>query len=160
MNGATTDEVRFVTNSADIDEVVRHLEDCDKRFVPPLGTRVDIRLYAAKLLERAMRFEAWHNGRLIGLVAAYGNDRESGAVFITSVSVLDTWTGRGIASRLLQDCIGQACQLGMQRIVLEVSGDNQAAVAFYANHGFTTGNRAEQGIAGPLTMTLTLRNGS
>ena len=156
MNG----EILFATDRADIDEIVRHLRECDERFVPALSTRVDIGTYAAKLFDRAKRFEAWYNGQLIGLIAAYCNNRESGTALITSVSVLAAWAGRGTASRLLQNCIGQARQFGMQRIMLEVSNDNRAAIAFYAKHGFAAESRTESETAGILTMTLTLPNGS
>ena len=42
---------------------------------------------------------------LVGLVAAYCNASDRRLAFVTSVSVLPDWSGQGLASRLIKDCI-------------------------------------------------------
>jgi GNAT superfamily N-acetyltransferase/2-polyprenyl-3-methyl-5-hydroxy-6-metoxy-1,4-benzoquinol methylase len=117
-------------------QIAAHLRACDSAFVPPLSSRVNLVDYADKIAGRAQCFEAWANGELVGLVAAYCNAPENGAAFITSVSVLPGWHGRGIASRLMDDCIGHLRGRSFARVELEVVGGNAAAIALYRKHGF------------------------
>ena len=91
--------VEYLTNKASVAEIADHLLRCDTDFVPPLVGRVEITDYAKKIANMAMRFEAWAGGTLIGLVAAYCNHQESRIAYITSVSVLRAWMGKGIAAR-------------------------------------------------------------
>jgi ribosomal protein S18 acetylase RimI-like enzyme len=131
--------VVYEMNAAGVAEVAAHLQSCDTRFVPALSTRVDIDAYAQKIVDRAVRFEAWSDGALVGLVAVYANDAASGIAFITSVSVLDGWTGRGIGTRLMRDCVGHAQRHGFRKISLEVATEQRPAIGLYEKHGFGRG---------------------
>ena len=119
--------VEYLTNKASVAEIADHLLRCDTDFVPPLSGHVEIIDYAKKIADLAMRFEAWAGGTLIGLVAAYCNHQESRIAYITSVSVLRAWMGKGIAARLMGRCIEHAKASGMQQIGLEV---REAVVRF------------------------------
>lgn len=131
--------VHFRRNTASAAQIAEHLGRCDADFVPPLSARVDIGSYAEKIASKAMRFEAWADGLLLGLVAAYCNDREHGIAYITSVSVLKAWTGQGIAARLLDQCVEHALASGLQRVSLEVASDNAPAINLYEKSGFVAG---------------------
>lgn len=123
-------------NKASQREIAEHLLLCDADFVPPLSDRVDLNDYAQKIARKAMRFEAWSNDTLVGLVAAYCNDQMNHIAYITSVSVLKAWTGKGIATRLVHHCIEYARAMGMRQVRLEVACDNKQAVRLYAKSGF------------------------
>ncbi len=142
-------EPSYATNRAGAEEIGRHLRRCDAQFVPVLSGRVDIAPYAEKIAAHAMRFEAWAGDELIGLVAAYCNDAERRRSHITSVSVLEEYSGRGIASRLLRDCIEYAKLEGLAKISLEVAAEHRAAVRLYERCGFsaagTDGARPQDG---------------
>ena len=127
----------FRRNESTAKQIAAHLFACDVDFVPPLGGRVDIEAYAGKLAARADRFEAWAGGEMIGLVAAYCNDDRRAAAFITSVSVLSCWHGRGIASQLISLCIEYVQGLGYERLKLEVDSCNAAALGLYKRQGFS-----------------------
>jgi ribosomal protein S18 acetylase RimI-like enzyme len=142
-------------NHASETELARHLNACDADFVPHLSSRVQIVDYAKKLAAKATRFEAWSGDRLVGLVAAYCNDVETRIGHITSVSVCGDWTGKGIAAALMHQCVEHAEKSGMNRINLEVAGNNVAAVALYTKFGFVAGGEK----AGMIKMSLELRNG-
>jgi ribosomal protein S18 acetylase RimI-like enzyme len=92
--------------------------------------------YVKKIASKATRFEAWSGGTLIGLVAAYCNDQEKRIAYITSVSLLREWTGKGIAARLINQCIEHARGLGMRQIGLEVASNNTPAIKLYEKYGF------------------------
>lgn len=129
--------VEYGVNVATADEIAEYLQKSDADFVPPLSGRVEICDYARKIANHATRFEAWSAGTLIGLVAAYNNDFEARIAHITSVSVIREWTGKGIASRLVAQCIEHAEASGMRLITLEVARDNGPAIKLYEKYGFT-----------------------
>ena len=129
-------KIEFLLNKASESEIAEHLRACDGDFVPLLSGRVDINKYAQKIEKKAMRFEAWSGGTLIGLVAAYNNDMEMRIAYITSISVLKEWTRKGIATRLLRCCLEHAKSSGMQHVSLEVLGNNKLAIKLYENSGF------------------------
>ena len=128
--------IDFRMNQASATQVADHLRMCDADFVPSLGTRVDLEAYALKITANATRFEAWSGAELVGLVAAYDNNLASGVAHITSVSVLRTMTGQGVASRLVRECIGHVRSLGIGRIELQVADANSTAVALYRKFNF------------------------
>lgn len=147
-----SEAVELRANRAGVAELTAHLSRCDAAFVPPLSGRVAIDAYAQKMMDKAMRFEAWHAGELVGLVATYCNDPEKRTAFITSVSVLPSWQGRGIAAKLMAHCIDHVRGQGFGYIELEVDQRNLAAVTLYEKYGFATTR-----IGGTsLIMTMTL----
>jgi ribosomal protein S18 acetylase RimI-like enzyme len=123
-------------NEASEAEIAEHLLYCDASFTPPLTGRVEIRSYAHKIAGKATRFEAWADDTLVGLVAAYCNDNERRTAYITSVSVVKGWRGKGVASHLLEQCIVRARELGFACIELEVETRNIGAVKLYGRSGF------------------------
>ena len=123
-------------NRAGAAEVGAHLRACDTSFVPPLGERVDLDAYASKIVAQAERFEAREGDSLVGLVAAYCNDPARRTAFITSVSVLLSRQGHGVASRLLHECIAHVRLLGFEHLELEVDSRNVPAERLYLRLGF------------------------
>lgn len=126
----------FVKNRATVDEVALHLRQCALAFVPPLGSRVDITVYAEKLVRQAVRFEAWSSNDLVGLVATYFNNKSELIAFVSSVSVLPSHQGLGIASSLLAQCLECAKTGGFRYLELEVDGSNLNAINLYLKMGF------------------------
>jgi len=132
MNAA----IEYRLNETSAAQIAEHLSRCDADFVPPLSGRVKIEDYATKIASKATRFEAWSGSTLVGLVAAYCNDREKRVAFITSVSVLREWTGKGMAANLMSHCVEYAKASGMRQISLEVAADNSPAIKLYEDSGF------------------------
>ncbi len=128
--------VEFYFNHATQAEIVSHLSCCDIDFVPPLSARVEINSYAHKIIVSATRFEAWADGVLVGLVAAYCNDSERRTAYITSVSVLRGRKDEGIASYLLERCIMHVKILGFECLELEADSENYVAIRLYAKKNF------------------------
>ena len=135
-------------------QILAHLTDCGLRFVPPLGERVDLAEYAARLHARARCYEAWSDGRLVGLVAEYFDETQGGA-FVSNVSVEEAFLGQGIASTLLAHGIAQASAAGLGQVRLEVDRANAPARRLYEKHGF----RACPGGSEQVLMQLDLPGG-
>ena len=147
--------IDYLLNKASAAQIAEHLVLCDADFMPPLSGRVEIKDYAQKIAGKATRFEAWSGGTLIGLVAAYCNDQERRIAYITSVSVLKAWAGKGVAAHLMNQCIEHATASGLRQVSLEVASDNTTAIRLYERRGFITGN-----VTAPFVdMNLNLKSG-
>ena len=129
-------EVKFILSKATEEDIVNHLLHCDTDFIPPLSDRVDIDTYAHKITNKSMRFEAWDNEILVGLVAIYCNDSEHRIAYITSVSVLPEWQNKGIASQLIKQCVENVKSTSFELVELEVNSDNLAAIKSYEKNNF------------------------
>ena len=141
-------------NTATVQDIVGHLLLCDAYFSPPLSQRIDLNEYAGKIVDKAERFEAWSQDALIGLVAIYCNDPQREVTFISNVSVMPGWHGKGIGTRLLGQSIEYARQQGFARILLEVASASAAAISLYEKNDFLAIERSESLI----TMCLYLKN--
>ena len=129
-------EITYSLKTADAELIHAHLEECSDQFKPPLDEKVDIRTYSKKLFDRSLTFEAWSGQYLVGLIAAYFNDVETGSGYITSVSTAENYQGQGIATELMTRCINYAQQNRFDKISLEVSNENNEAIEFYKKFGF------------------------
>ncbi|HEY6489982.1 MAG TPA: GNAT family N-acetyltransferase [Terracidiphilus sp.] len=105
-----------------------------------MSSRVEIKAYAHKIYAHGLRFEAWAEGSLIGLVAMYCNRLHQPWAYITNVSVVlgASPPAAHIASQLLERGIGYLREHQFERVDLEVDRDNNRAVRLYERHGFVT----------------------
>ncbi|MBK9533048.1 MAG: GNAT family N-acetyltransferase [Chitinophagaceae bacterium] len=129
-------EINYKIQSADEKDVFTHLKKCKENFVPALDKTVNIADYSKKIVENSVTFEAWVNNDLAGLIAAYFNDPKNVAGYITNVSVLHDQAGKGLASRLLKNCISYAAENNFKEISLEVFYKNEKAIGLYQKNGF------------------------
>jgi GNAT superfamily N-acetyltransferase len=133
-------EAEFCTDRATEQQIAEHLALCDARFVPPLSNRVEIKQYAHKIYTHGVRFEAWAEGSLVGLLAMYCNDLPQRPAYITNVSVLEVSPPQAhIASRLLERAIEYLRECRFERVELEVNKSNNKAIRLYERHGFVVG---------------------
>ena len=146
--------IHFAFNESTLPDLLVHLQRADSSFMPPLSQRVDIPAYASKLLAKALRFEAWAEDELIGLVAVYA-DHERGQLFISNVSVEQAWQGQGIARKLMDPVLLHAKTSGIGTLSLEVNPDNQPAIRLYTTLGFeSVPDKTGASLTMSLTMTL------
>lgn len=129
----------YSRNRADEAALLAHLQAADAQFLPSLSSRVDLSDYAAKLHRWAERFEAWDGSELVGLVATYCNSPAS--AFVSSVSVLPSWQGCGVARELMHQCLLHVRQSGLTSVSLHVSPQAGAAVSLYRALGFAEESR-------------------
>ena len=142
MSTSTTNQEYPMTNitykikTATAEEIYFHLKECNANFIPPLDEKVDIQEYSKKLVDKSVTFEAWEDRILAGLIAAYLNDAEKKSGFITNVSTLKKYMGKGIASELMTRCIDYSKKHNFKEILLEVSEKNIEAIHLYTKNGF------------------------
>lgn len=128
--------IAFASGRSREGDILAHLQRCDTMFSPPLSGRVDLRAYAAKLAERAARFEAWHDATLVGLVAVYCDGPDGGEAFVSSVSVDPSFQRNGVARQLLQMAADHVRRLGFNALALEVDRRAAPAIRLYETLGF------------------------
>lgn len=129
-------DLKYSEGIASIQAIYSHLMQCNETFTPFLSERVDIQEYSIKIFERAVTFEAWSADTLVGLVAAYFNDSDAQTGYITSVSTLRSYMGKGIASKLINMSIEYARRSAFKRICLEAAQENSIAIRTYKECGF------------------------
>lgn len=125
----------YKVDTASFKDVENHLKACNDNFTPPLDEKVDITEYSKKIAEKAITFESWHAERLIGLVACYFNEPEKKG-FITNVSVLHEYGGKGIASILMKNSLMYAKENDFETVELEVNETSQNAISLYKKFDF------------------------
>lgn len=126
-------DLNYKIKTATIDEIYLHLLKCNSNFIPPLDTKVDLIHYSKKLHEKSVTFEFWDENLLTGLVSCYFNLEDA---FITNVSIIPKYNGKGIASKLMSSCIDYSIKKKIQEIKLEVSILNIKAIHLYYKFGF------------------------
>lgn len=127
--------IEYRTNTASQRQIASHFAACDALFLDQLNQRVEIEEYTVKIFKYAEKIEAWVGDELVGLIAMYENFENSFG-FITDVSVITEYKGKGIASKLLKSSIQHATDSDLSKIKLEVEEDNMAAISLYRKFGF------------------------
>ncbi len=129
-------DLKYTEGMAFEQEIYSHLMKCNENFIPPLEKKVNIQEYSTKIFEKAVTFEAWNGDTLVGLVAAYFNDPDGQTGYITSVSTISAYMGKGIASILVNLSIDYARKNGFRTIFLEVAKANDHSIKFYKKFQF------------------------
>ena len=122
--------LRVKTSSAA--DILNHFKLCGDIFYADLSSRADIYAYAEKIIEKAVRIEAWDGADLVGLLAFYNSDK---GTFITHFGVAENYAGHGLSSRLWEDALVKMENSDLIR--LEVEKSNARAITFYQKYGFT-----------------------
>ena len=116
--------------------VQQHLITCSNTFVPSLDSYVNVNEYSKKIFEQAILFTKFDGDKLVGLVAAYDNPTEQFG-WITNVSIDPEYSGKGIATELLNRCYKYFKTKKYFSIFLEVFVNNDKAIKLYIKQGFT-----------------------
>jgi ribosomal protein S18 acetylase RimI-like enzyme len=148
-----TNQIEYKISSATETQIKLHLFECSENFIPSLDSTVNISEYAQKIYSKAITFEAFCENVLVGLIAAYFNHEKKNAAFITNVSTNKQFSGRGIASKLMNNVIAYAVTLKSPKIILEVNKNNNSANKLYQNFSFVQVSEKEHF----LTLELNLK---
>jgi len=130
------EHIVYKTNTASLFQIEEHLNLCSDNFIEKLSERINIKEYSIKIKENAVTFEAWYNEQLVGLIACYANNIDSGIAFITNVSVLKDFQSKGIAHNLLKNLQSDELIKKFRIVQLLVDVDNYSAISLYKKNGF------------------------
>lgn len=146
------DNITYKIDNSSFDDIFLHLKKVDNSFRPKLSTILNLEQYAKKILQLSVKFESWDDNNLIGLIAMYNNFDQIPFSYITNVSVFEFYSGRGIASRLLDNAIQYAKMKRICRIDLHVNKFNLKAINFYKKNLFEIKTEFENKILMSLTL--------
>ena len=122
------------TRCRDVESLKKYLYTADNCFSPPLSKQVDIEDYAHKMAESAHLIWCVDRQKKVGLCAFYAN--RPPMAFLTSLSVLKEYQGKGLAKDMLEKMVFFCEQNGCQLIMLEVYKENCRARRLYKKSGF------------------------
>ena len=128
--------LKYTEGMASKQEIYSHLMKCNENFIPPLEKKVNIHEYSNKIFQKAVTFEAWTTDTLVGLVASYFNDPDGQSGYVTNISVIRSYMGKGIASILLNRCIDYGKRNSFRSIRLEVVKANHQVINLYRKFRF------------------------
>lgn len=87
-------------------------------------------------------FLAWEGGRVVGFAATRRMD--AATVELAGIIVLQTMSGRGFGTRLVEEAVGAARGEGYRTMIVRTETANEPARSFYERCGFTlTGSATE-----------------
>jgi ribosomal protein S18 acetylase RimI-like enzyme len=109
------------------------LLEVDSDFIPVLSERVDIKMYAKKLAERAENLFVVVRGENVASCSVYCNED---IAFISSFAVKKKYWMQHIGSKMMGAVKKHAVSCGCSKIRLEVGAFNCTAKLFYENCGF------------------------
>lgn len=133
--------IDYKRKTSSVADIYSHLCSCQESFTQSLREKTKIEEYAQKIFDKAITFEAWHNKKLVGLLAVYLNDPDNKFDgYITNVSVDQEFLKQGIATQLIKNCIQYAQNKNIKTIRLEVSTKNNVAIKLYEKFSFKKEN--------------------
>lgn len=89
---------------------------------------------------------AWDEGRVVGFSGNRRVDDET--VELSGIVVLESVTGRGVGSRLLESARGAALEDGYRRMLVKTEAFNERAIGFYEGKGFEEKGRSLTDVEG------------
>lgn len=124
------------TGSLAHDELIFLLQTFGDLLPNPISRRLDLSVYAAKLLENADLACAVIEGKIVGLLGMYANDQGTRRAHIPFIAVLPDQRGHGIGKAMMSRAVALARHRGMRAIDLEVDASNAAAQQLYRSFDF------------------------
>lgn len=125
-----------VTKCEDLNSLVKFLYEIDKELPTPLSIRVDIPVYASKVLSQGNVFVIEKNNKICAGALFYCNDQESKTGFLSLLAVVPESRRQGFASTLLNAMEKEASQNGMLKLELLTDISNTAAISLYSRYGY------------------------
>jgi len=137
--------IGYRINNSTLEDIKKHLYSCSNSFIPSLESYVDISKYSQKIFDFGIKFEAYKDNNLIGLIALYVDNQEKTS-FITNVSVDPNFQGNKVAENLLLSCVGYLKENNYLEVTLHVNKNNTKAINFYKKHNFKEKNNIKNNL--------------
>jgi ribosomal protein S18 acetylase RimI-like enzyme len=127
-------------------EIESLLNEIDAEFQPSLSSRMSIRDYAVKVVDKAAVLSIHDQGKLAAFIAIYCNNLQTRIAFMTMLAVAKVQRKRGLAINLVQTSIRYLKGINFVKYKLDVYKTNQEAIALYQKMGFRGAGENEQSL--------------
>ena len=128
---------------------LKAMQECDSAFSDSIIERDNFREIYDKISSKAYFYIAEEindkNSDILGYVAVYANDLNTGRAYISLISVKEKAQGKRIGTALIEKCFEIARIKGMKESRLEVLNSNNKAISFYRHHGFSFESYNDEG---------------
>lgn len=115
----------------------RFLKEVDGDFSPALSERVDLDVFADKLLKNANFFyDESDRGNIKCLVAMYANDFEKKYAYIPLVAVASNYRKQGLGSKMMLKALDYIHSLGDGIKIIGIHTNNPIAFELYKKLSF------------------------
>ncbi|MDX7998859.1 GNAT family N-acetyltransferase [Xenorhabdus sp. Reich] len=117
-------------------DLIRFLNKINHEFTPPLNNKINITLYARKLIEKALFFYTADKEKILSCCAMYANDYNTLTAYLSILAVHPSCRNSGIANKLLLQAENKLKKDNFKKISLEVYKNNKIAIKLYEKNGF------------------------
>lgn len=116
-------------------DVLSFLKAIDQDFIPSLSCKVNLEEYIDKILKKANLICCYSPNRtLIGLIIFYCNNTITHKAYISLVGVHKNFRGKGIAKKMMEECISFIDQQNYP--IIGIHSNNPTAIRLYKNFNF------------------------
>lgn len=136
MDRSESIKIELVQKKYSSNKIEKYLKNNANIFVPSLSSRVNINLFSKKIFKNATQFWVFNKKEIIGFAAVYLNDKICNKAYITSISLIDSYQGKGIGEKILCEIFNYSRDKNFKTISLEVNKQNIKAKFFYFKMGF------------------------
>lgn len=123
-------------------DIVSFMESVDQDFDPPISTRVCLRDYADKLLQKSVVFIASYDNIIMGMASFYCNDTTHGFAYLGYLAVRKEARRMGIGKKLVSACIAYARKEQMRIMGTETAERNTGVIDFYQRLSFKVSGKS------------------
>ena len=145
--------IEMLRNNLSKDRLCRYLELIDDSFSPSLSDRINLDVFAEKLIKHGEIISIVENDDVLAGIGFYANDQNEYQAYVTFISVNKQYRRLGYADKLINEAMVVAKEKKMKKMALSVKKDNIGAVNLYKKHGFIVKGQER----GRLNMTKELK---
>jgi len=119
------------------DELIALMTLVGNELPEPLSMRVDIPAYLEKITNNGECYILIDSKQgPAGFIGFYTNDKKNRKAYLSIISILPHFQGKGYGKKLMELMISKCVEMGMIDISLEVQSTNIKAINCYKKFGF------------------------
>ncbi|MBE7053777.1 MAG: GNAT family N-acetyltransferase [Ruminococcaceae bacterium] len=119
-----------------LEKLNNFLNEIDNDFPIPLSEKVNLFEFSKKVLSLGIVLAEFDGDTICGAILFYANDKETKTSYVSVLGVLKSHRKKGIAKRLLSECIKTLKEMDFKTVSLYTHKTNFSAIALYEKNGF------------------------
>lgn len=132
-------EIKYLngTNGVSEEKLYNVLYKIEKQWTNGMANdSVSLMEYAEKIYRNAIILGAVEKDEIVGICAAYVNNKENQQAYLTYIALMMSFANKGLGTELLHIMENTAIEAGMKSMKLEVNKRNYDALRFYKKNRY------------------------